>query len=249
MPAAKLGGILAFVLFTTGALAQVEPQDPLGRFIADFFRQHDGKTVCVEDELTSMAQIRATLAEHFKGVDQSRGLSPKDVAIALWTRYPCPFSPFRAELRPATAGDIEGVWLFPESSQKYRYGPRSTRTPPFGPNSRFVCDAVGYYPGGELRHAIISGQVQCPFGKASDMDVARKNPLVATWSMPRDGRIGVKRTDVQNHVEEWDVYVVTQAFTFRELALQPGELVAYARRENGNEVNAATQFRHLRRLP
>ena len=81
------------------------------------------------------------------------------------------------------------------------------------------------------------------------MDVARKNPIVSRWSMVRDGRVGVARTDVQNHIEEWDIYVVTQPFAFRELKLQPGELVAYIRRENGNEVGAATQFRHLQRLP
>ena len=54
--------------------------------------------------------------------------------------------------------------------------------------------------------------------------------------------------DVQNHIEEWDVYAVTKGFQFQGMKLQPGELVAYVRRENGNEVNAATQFRHLQRL-
>ena len=95
----------------------------------------------------------------------------------------------------------------------------------------------------------MSGKVECPFRKASDMDVARRNPVVSTWSMLRDGRVSVARTDVQNHIEEWDIYAVTQAFEFREIKLQPGDLVAYVRRENGNEVNAATQFRHLQRLP
>jgi len=221
LPAASLSRFFPFFLFATGALAQSAPQDSFAKFVTDFFNQHEGNTVCFERP-TSLAEIRATLAEHFKGTDLSRGVSGQDVASGLWTRYPCPFSPFRPELRPATAKDIEGVWLFPESSQKYRFGPRSTRVPPSGPNNPVKCDAVGYYPGGELRHAVIAGQVQCPFRRASDMDVARKNPIVSRWSMVRDGRVGVARTDVQNHIEEWDIYVVTQPFAFRELKLQPG---------------------------
>jgi len=174
--------------------------------------------------------------------------SAKDVAIALWTCYPCPFSPYRPQLRPATAKDIEGVWLFPESSQKYRFGPRSQRKPPSG-GQPVRCDAVAYHPGGELRHVVVAGQVECPFRTAADIDASQGNPQVASWSMLRDGRVSVTRTDVEGHIEEWDIFLVTEPFQVRDLKLQAGELIAYVRRENGNELNAATQFRHLQRLP
>jgi hypothetical protein len=42
---------------------------------------------------------------------------------------------------------------------------------------------------------------------------------------------------------------VQTPFTFNDVQFTAGDLVAYVRRENGNEVGAATQFRHLQRLP
>ena len=90
-----------------------------------------------------------------------------------------------------------------------------------------------------MRHAIVAGVPRCPFEAAA----------VASWALLRDGRVGVTRTDVASHVEEWDVYVVQRAFEFRDIAFREGDLVAYARRENGNDVGAAMQFRHLQRLP
>jgi hypothetical protein len=168
--------------------------------------------------------------------------------LTLWTLFPCPFSPYRPELRPASAVDIEGVWVFPETSQKLRFGPTSPQKSPTGPVP-LRCDVVAYYPNGEARHAIIGGQQKCPFASASDMDPARKNPRVMDWKMLREGRVSHTRTDVPNHIEEWDIYVVTASFTHGDVAFSAGELVAYARRERGNEVGAATQFRHLQKLP
>ncbi|HVJ23821.1 MAG TPA: hypothetical protein VM756_07785, partial [Burkholderiales bacterium] len=108
---------------------------------------------------------------------------------------------------------------------------------------------VGYYPDGELRHAVIAGQLECPFRTAADMDQSYANQRVASWSMLRDGRVSVARTDVEGHIEEWDVFVVLAPFQVRDLKLQPGELISYMRRESGSELNAATQFLHLQRLP
>lgn len=242
---------LAFVLaagFAAGCFAQnTPPPDPLGNFIMDMFKRDQGDTLCTEGP-AELAQIRATLAEHFKGTDPQQHVPAKEVAIALWTRYPCPFSPYRPELRPAKAKDIEGVWLFPESSQKYRFGPRSGRKPPPG-SPPVRCDAVGYYPNGEQRHAVIAGQPGCPFRTAAGIDLSEANQRVASWSMLRDGRVSVARTDVEGHIEEWDVFVVIAPFQVRDLKLQPGELISYLRRESGSELNAATQFLHLQRLP
>ena len=242
---------LAFVLaafIAAAGFAQSEPPpDPLGQFILDLFKRHQGDTLCTEGP-AELAQIRSTLAEHFKGNDPKQHMPAKDVAIALWTRYPCPFSPYRPQLRPAKAKEIEGVWLFPESSQKYRFGPRSSRKP--APGSQPVrCDAVAYYPNGEQRHAVMAGQPDCPFRTAADIDLSHVNQRVASWSLLRDGRVSVKRTDVDGHIEEWDLFVVIEPFQVHGLNLQAGELISYLRREDGSELNAATQFLHLQRLP
>jgi hypothetical protein len=54
---------------------------------------------------------------------------------------------------------------------------------------------------------------------------------------------------VAQHVEAWEVFLVTTPFVFDEVAFSTGDLLAYVRRENGNDVSMATQFRHLQRLP
>ena len=239
---------LAFVLaafIAAAGFAQSEPPpDPLGTFILEQFKRHQGDTLCTEGPV-ALPQIRATLAEHFKASDSRP--SAKDVAVALWTRYPCPFSPYRPQLRPASAKDIEGVWLFPESSQQYRFGPRSGRKPPSA-GQAVRCDALAYYPGGELRHAVIAGPVECPFRSAADIDLSNVDPRIASWSMLREGRVRVTRSDVDGQIES-DIFVVTEPFQVRDLKLEAGELIAYVRRQHGSELNAATEFHHLRRLP
>jgi len=172
---------LAFVLaagFAAGCFAQnTPPPDPLGNFIMDMFKRNQGDTLCTEGP-AELPQIRATLAEHFKGIDSRQHLPAKEVAIALWTRYPCPFSPYRPELRPAKAKDIEGVWLFPESSQKYRFGPRSGRRPPPG-SPPVRCDAVGYYA--NATPAILS--MSTPAGDRTRSSCGAKSEPW-TWSSP-----------------------------------------------------------------
>src|SRR5713101_4972065 len=241
-------GLAAIVLaaLAGSALGQESPRDPMSKLIWNMFKAHEGKTLCLVEPIT-FERIRAGVVEQLKSDGAMETVTAQAVAVALWTRHPCPFSPFRSELRPASAQEIEGVWLFPESSQKYRSGPRSNKQLPTGPLP-VKCDAVAYYPNGELRHAVIAGQLACPFRKASDMDAARANPRVSNWAMLRDSRLSVTRTDVQHHIEEWDVYVVSAPFKAYTMQFEPGDLVSYVRRENGNEVNAATQFRHLKRL-
>ena len=242
----------AFLLATGFAAAcfaqSAPPPDPLGDFIMDLFKRNAGDTLCTEAP-PELPKIRATLGEHFKemGLDPKQHIAAKEVAIALFTRYPCPFSPYRAQLRPATAKDIQGVWLFPESSQKHRFGPRSKLKAQSG-TQPVRCDAVGYYPDGELSHAVTRGPLECPFRTAADLEASRAYPRTASWAMLREGRVAVTRSDVA-HSEEWDIFIVTEPSQVRDLKLQPGELIAYIRRETGNELNAATQFLHLRRLP
>lgn len=89
----------------------------------------------------------------------------------------------------------------------------------------------------------------CPFLLADDLEVARRCPKVSTWAMTDVGRVDVARTDVAHHVEAWEVFLVTTPFVFDEVDFSAGDLLAYVRRENGNDVGMATQFRHLQRLP
>lgn len=228
--------------------AQERQPDPMAKFIQDMVQMHQEKTLCI-DKTSSPQAIRANVVAYLKTTGEESSVTGKSLAAALWALYPCPFSPSRQELRPATDKDIEGVWLFPGSSQKLRFPPQSSRQSPAG-HVPVKCDAVGYYANGELRHAVIAGQaMSCPFEKAADLDVARKNPRVANWALLRSGRIGVTRTDVANHVEEWDVFSVVAPFSANDVQFAAGDLVAYVRKENGNEVGAATQFRHLKRLP
>ena len=227
------------------SLAQSEPSDPVNRFVWQMFQMHEGKTLCAPN--ANLSSVRAQLLDHLQ-VGVGAELRPEALAKALWQLYPCPFSPQRVELRRASEKDVAGAWRFPETSQKLRRGSRVTGPGPAGPLP-VRCDVVGYYDAGELRHAVVAGVPQCPFEKAADLDTARKLPRVSSWSFVREGRLAVNRTDVAGHIEEWDVYVVATAFEFGDVAFREGDLVAYARRERGNEVGAATQFRHLQRLP
>jgi hypothetical protein len=228
-----------------GTQAQTAQMD---QFIDGMRQMHQDSTLCVEKSAPT-APIRRQLVAFLQASGAQRTVTPQALAMAMWTQFPCPFSPLRPELRPATEQDVEGVWLFPETSQKLRFPPRSSRQPPTG-RAPVKCDAVGHYPGGELRHAVIAGQAAtCPFARADDLEVARRHPGVSTWAMPGAGRVVVTRTDVANHVEEWEVFIVTAPFAFDEVAFSAGDLVAYVRKENGNDVGMATQFRHLRRLP
>jgi hypothetical protein len=224
--------------------AQVAQMD---KFIVDMFNTHRGKTLCMLGNVP-VATVRGMVVEQLKAFGVTDAATQQQVESAVWTRFPCPFSPFRTELLPATAKDIEGVWLFPYDSQPYRYGPNSPFQPT-DPAKAPACEVLGYFPKGELRTGLVLGaKTACPFRKAADLNPARKAPVVATWSVVSDGRLRVTRSDVKEYIEEWDVYAVTRGFQALNLEIKAGDLVAYRRREPNNDVNAATEFRHLQRL-
>lgn len=219
--------------------------DIIGSVILQTFQKHNSSFVCLTSP-SSIAEIRVKVEDQLEKMGANTQ-SPNDVAKAIYMAFPCPFSPNRAELKEATKNDIEGVWLFPESSQKLKYGPKS---PLWSKHASLPvkCESVAYYPGGEVRHAQIVGKTDCPFSKASDMDISRSNPKVASWEVFKDGIIKITRTDVKNHIEEWSVFTVTKPFEMYKIKFKTGDLVAYIRKENGNEFNVATQFRHLQKL-
>lgn len=226
--------------------AQIAQMDD---FILNMFKTHQGKTLCMLGDVP-VSKVRGLVVEQLKisGVGAGQTATQAQLETAIWTLFPCPFSPYRAELLPATTIDVEGVWLFPHDSQPYRYGPNSPQQPPT-PDKAISCEAVGYYPRGELRTGAVMGAGKpCPFHKASDLAAARKRPRVASWAMISNGRLKVTRTDAKDYIEEWDVFTVTKSFAALSLELKAGDLIAYLRRDKDNDVNAATEFRHLQRL-
>lgn len=247
-PAALIAAFMAVFLGMSAALSDEPdpPKDPLSRLVWDMYQMHHTKTMCIVNR-TSLADVRANVIDYLK-IKVGDSLTSRAVATAIWTLYPCPFSPARPELRVAARKDIEGAWLFPGSSQKLRFGPRSSQPSPAGPLP-VKCDAVGYYPDGRAKHVIWAGDTPCPFQTAADLDSVEKSPQVTSWSLMRDGRVSINRTDVESHIEEWDMYTVTSPFSVHGFNFSAGDLLAYNRRDNGNELGIATEFRHLKKLP
>ncbi len=236
---------LFLVLVNSLTLYAQEESISLEWFVGEMLSRHRGITLCPDQSLSDRS-IGLDVSDYLSKSGKEPSES-KIVATAIWTLYPCPFSPYRSELKLAGSKDIEGVWLYPESSQQLRFGPLSTQQPPTGPIP-VKCSVIGYYPNGEIRTAIMAGSQECPFTNSSALDEARKNPRVSSWSIITDGRISIDRSDVQNYVEEWDVYLVMSPFAFNDVQFEKGDLIEYMRKERGNSVNASWQFRHLKRL-
>jgi hypothetical protein len=220
----------------------------MDKFILDMFNAHQGKSLCMLGNVP-VPVVRSMVVDQLKASGVSGNANQQQVESAVWTRFPCPFSPYRAELLPATTKDVEGVWLFPYDSQPYRYGPKSPRQPTI-PAQAISCEIVGYFSGGELRSGISVGAKEnlCRFKKAADINPARKLPRVQSWTMIADGRLKVARSDVKDYLEEWDVYTVTRSFQALNMEIKAGDLIAFLRRDKDNDVNAATEFRHLQRM-
>lgn len=253
---------LAISICATSTVAQVAKEKPapdandkaaqvaqLDNFILSMFKQHVNNTLCMLGNVP-VATVRGMVNEQLKTFGVKDSATEDQVRSALWTLFPCPFSPFRAEVIPATAKDIEGVWLFPYESQPYRYGQRSPLQPT-DPAKAIACEIVGYYPKGEFRSGTIfdaKSSKSCTFRKAADLAPARKRPQLISWSMLSDGRLKISRTDGKEHIEEWDIYLVTKSFQALNMEIKAGDLISYLRREKDNDLNASTEFRHLQHL-
>ena len=237
--------LLALAL--TAVSAQEIQNDLVNRVILQLFQNHNKSYLCLNED-SSLPAIRATVDAQLRTMPTGSSESQNAVATVVYTQFPCPFSPSRNGVRPAIAKDIEGVWLFPEESQRLRFGPSS---PMWQKQAALPikCEAVAYYENAEARITQIAGAMACPFAAAKDMDVSRKNPKVSTWSTVRDGRLKIDRTDVPAHLEEWDIFFVEVPFQAGTITINSGDLLAYLRKERGNEFNAATTFRHLKKLP
>jgi hypothetical protein len=225
---------------------KAEMVSPIGKYILDAFKTYNGNTLCsvgsvpvgaVEDRVRQELKLKA-----------GDTVSQEALQSALWQIFPCPFSPYRPELLPATAKDIAGAWLFPYDSQPYRFGAASPRQPASAADA-VACEVFGFYPGGEMRTGRIMGaNSKCPFTMATDLDPARKRPRVQNWAM-KDGHLRITRSDDKNYSEEWDLYQVTRAFQSLNMEIRAGDLVAFKRREKGLDPAVSTEFLHLQRLP
>jgi hypothetical protein len=215
--------------------------------ILDLFQRQNEKYLCLSAD-SSLPEIHQSIQGYIKAKGGNLPASANETAIAVYTLYACPFSPYREELRPATTKDITGVWLYPESSQKLRFGPQS---PTWEQSQQLPikCESVAYYYGGEARNAQITGKLACPFSSAKNMDFSRANPNNVQWKMVHDGMLKITRTDLPNHLEEWEIFSVKRSFEAATVQFEQGDLVAYLRKEKGNDFNVATTFRHLKRLP
>lgn len=239
-----------FTLVLSTALvsaSHAQEPDPLTKLVTEMFRVHGSKTLCLPPTGASVDSIRSSVLTRLRLDGPLENATGEKAAEALWRLYPCPFAPSRPEVRVAKSTDIEGAWIFPKNSQILRRGPRASQGALTG-NLAIDCEAVGYFANGELRTVIIAGQNKCPFESAQELEQLRKNPRVSSWNFIRDGRLSITRTDVSDHIEEWDMYTVIGDFDFSGIQFSTGDLIAYARRSKGNIVGASTEFRHLKPL-
>lgn len=225
----------------------IESNELLSGLLLQIVNESSGKFSCFEKNLT-LADVRPAVQEALR-LQGIAAPTANQATVAFYTLYPCPFSPVRPELRAATQKDLEGVWLVPESSYKYRHPPQSAQWKQEPPQSLKMCDGVGFYAGEEMRVIRKGGAAgSCPFKKASDLDAVRQSPRTTSWNMIRDGRLSIRRSDVENHVEEWDMFVATADFEARGLHVKQGELIGYLRKLPGNDWNIASTFWHLQKL-
>jgi hypothetical protein len=228
---------------------QQPPFDVIDKVFADLSVRHNGSFLCMPQG-ASRESVRATLLKRLKNIDTNDTANANVIGATIYTAFPCPFSPYRDELRRATEKDIEGVWLYPETSQKLRFGPKS---PNWQKNVAMPikCESVAYYPRGEARTVQAVGQrIACPFLNAKDTDMFHQSNLkVESWQMIKEGLVKISRTDVPDRIEEWEMFSVVKPFEMWNIQFKVGDLIAYLRREKGNNLNAATVFRHLQRLP
>lgn len=237
--------IATLVTAATALAAQAQTPDLADSALVSAFQRDSGKLLCA-GKGGSLKEMRELFNPFIKGLDVSSQASYPALAVAVYTAFPCPFSPIRSELRPATSDDIRGTWLVPDASGKFRYGPKSVswNANPGAPPIK--CEGVAFHENGEYRVMQIRGNSACP--DLSMMQAIRSFQRVSSWGPLPNGRIKILRTDVPEHFEEWELFAVQSPFEYFSIQFTAGDLVAYLRREPGNEINAVTTFRHLQRL-
>ena len=246
----KLLIAISFAVFSQIAAAEPPKDDTdiVARVMASLLKQQYLQFLCVPQGST-LETLRPSIDSKLTGIDLTVLTQENANAIGtvIYTAFPCPFSPERPELKPATVAELVGNWIVPETSQKLRFGPKSSQWQAQPGMPQIRCEGVSYYADGEARVAQYRGALSCPTSK--DMEAMRKMPKVETWTLLRDGRLQSNHTGRPNDPEEWDIYVVEKPFEFEKVNFSTGDLVAYLRKSKNDTLNVSTVFRHLQRLP
>ena len=216
---------------------------------------HQNKTICIS-EPTTYSSIKRDMLHYLNQNSSPRYLSTADITSILWKIYPCPFSSNRPELRPVNEADLYGVWQMPSASQSLRFPALLVKPEMFKMLQQIECDIYGYFADGEARN-IQMGKMQdleqfgvklkCP-QSIKDMEAFRLTPTKTHWKLNSANRIVMTRLDMPERIEEWESFIVTRAFTEQGVSFSVGDMLQYLRLENGNNVGAASQFRHLVKL-
>jgi hypothetical protein len=241
---------IALITLSLAGYAQDGPKDVADEALLSAFQRDYGIVLCPYGKSGSLRDLRDVLEPHIAGFDpKDRNLYATFVK-AVYTAFPCPFTPLRPELRPATKRDVTGVWLVPNASGRLRHGPKSTAwTKPAG-LPPIKCEGIVLHVSGVYRVAQLradpKGDLPCP--QLEQLKELEGTPSESSWQLVAGNRIRVTRTDIPGHFEEWEAFAVATSFTFSGIAFNVGDVVAYLRGEQGNEINASTTFRHLQRL-
>ena len=142
-----------------------------------------------------------------------------------------------------TISEAHGLYPMPRAS--FATGLDQSHGLPTKLHPPIKCEGVAFLENGEYRVAKVRGDFACP--DLGMMQTIRSMPRVSSWASLPNGRVKILRTDVPSHFEEWELFAVQNALEFFGIQFNAGDLVAYLRREPGNEINAVTTFRHLQR--
>jgi len=223
------------------------PAETLHKVIAQFGQENGGWSFC-----TGGRDIVALQREVLEEAKAQRiliwNLTPRQVFVIMVSRLPCPVSPYREELRPATAADLQGMWITPDGSQKLNQPLRLLAESKLAP---LRCEAAGFFEEGEARTMELRDtdpSAACTIGTVASIAADRAKPKTITWGFDTPGRLKITRSDVAGHEELWETYIVETPFSFRGFNMAKGDVMSYLRKSPDATPGVATRFRHLRRL-
>jgi hypothetical protein len=217
-----------------------------GAQIAETFEKQNGGFVCSGEHKN--VQSIAELTLRFLKAGKPQGpIDSNMTQAALYSLFPCPFSPYRKELAPATEQDVMGAWVFPQASQRFRSPPRLNIKPPTAPDP-VVCEGLGFFEQGEHRRLITGGKSECAAKSVASFKIERAKPVQLSWRMIEKGRMAVSSKANAKHIEEWDALLVKSSFEQYGVKYMPGDLIMYLRKTADNQTNIAIEFRHLQKL-
>lgn len=215
-------------------------------------------TLCFAEPINAR-KILYELDSYFKNQSNNSAPTTKDYFLAIWKLYPCPFSPYTGNARPAASNDLVGVWRVPKTSLKLRMTESIAKRNQkhIYATNKIDCDIYAYYSDGGARHIAASEKelrlvpsefVSCPIS-AKEIEWTKKNKEIVSWNLIKPGRMKLTRSDLPEHIEEWDVFVVTKPFDFEGATFSPGDLLQYARILTSEDMDIALAFVHLQKLP